>query len=153
MAKKTTRKELEERKELARFYYMRGDTQTDIAEKLGVSRVTVGGWVKDGGWDIKRMAKSITKKELITQMMVNASEKLERKEMSYDEMSKLAATIEKLDKKTNIVTVIDVFSFYSNWMIERSGIDKELTPDILKTINRFQDIFINELLKGTKLDF
>lgn len=61
----TSKKELEKTKELARLYYLNGDTQKLVAEKVGVSRVTVNKWVNDGGWDALRTAKSITRKELV----------------------------------------------------------------------------------------
>ena len=57
-----SKKELEKTKELARLYYLNGDTQKLVAEKVGVSRVTVNKWVSDGGWDALRTAKSITRK-------------------------------------------------------------------------------------------
>lgn len=136
--------ELEKTKELARLYYMGGDTQKMVAEKTGVSRVTINKWVAAGGWDELRTAKTITRKELISKMMQQASEQLENGSMSYDEMSKLAASIERIDKQTNVVTCIEVLSMLSNWLVARMGIDKELTPDLVKTINRYQDLFISE---------
>lgn len=36
-----TKQELEKNKELARLYYMNGDTQKLVAEKTGMSRVTI----------------------------------------------------------------------------------------------------------------
>ena len=97
----TSKKELEKTKELARLYYLNGDTQKLVAEKVGVSRVTVNKWVSDGGWDALRTAKSITRKELVAKIMKKADEKLEKGDMSADEMAKLAASIEKIDKRTS----------------------------------------------------
>ena len=37
-----TKKELEQQKELARLYYMQGESQKVIANKVGVSAVTLG---------------------------------------------------------------------------------------------------------------
>ena len=129
-----SKKELEKTKELARLYYLNGDTQKLVAEKVGVSRVTVNKWVSDGGWDALRTAKSITRKELVAKIMKKADEKLENGDMSADEMAKLAASIEKIDKRTNATTIIEVLT----------QIDKELTVDFLKMTNRYQDIFIAE---------
>ena len=64
----TSKKELEKTKELARLYYLNGDTQKLVAEKVGVSRVTINKWVNDGGWDALRTAKSITRKELVAKI-------------------------------------------------------------------------------------
>ena len=54
-----SKKELEKSKELARMYYLNGETQKLVAEKVGVSRVTINKWVADGGWDTMRVAKTI----------------------------------------------------------------------------------------------
>ena len=139
-----SKKELEKTKELARLYYLNGDTQKLVAEKVGVSRVTVNKWVSDGGWDALRTAKSITRKELVAKIMRKADERLESGEFSADEMAKLAASIEKIDKRTNATTIIEVLTSYNNWLVARTRIDKELTTDFLKTTNRYQDMFIAE---------
>lgn len=77
-----SKKELEKSKELARMYYLNGETQKLVAEKVGVSRVTINKWVADGGWDTMRVAKTITRKEIITKMMQEANKKLEEGKMS-----------------------------------------------------------------------
>ena len=110
-----SKKQLEKTKELARLYYLNGDTQKLVAEKVGVSRVTVNKWVSDGGWDALRTAKSITRKELVAKIMRKADERLE-----------------------------EVLTSYNNWLVARTQIDKELTVDFLKMTNRYQDIFIAE---------
>lgn len=47
-------------------------------------------------------------------------------------MAKLAASIEKIDKRTNATTIIEVLTSYNNWLVARTQIDKELTVDFLK---------------------
>lgn len=147
-----SKKELETKKELARLYYLQGETQKMIADKVGVSRVTINKWVSDGGWDTLRTAKTITRKELIVKMMQSANEKLEEGTMSYDEMAKLSASIERLDKQTNVVTVIEVFSAYNNWLIARMQLDPELTPELVKIMNRYQDMFIGQQLTNATIE-
>ena len=145
-----SKKELEKSKELARMYYLNGETQKLVAEKVGVSRVTINKWVADGGWDTMRVAKTITRKEIITKMMQEANKKLEEGKMSFDEMSKLAASIDKIDKQTNAITIYEVLTAYNEWLVVRSGIDKELTTDLIKTMNRYQDIFLSEQVGKNK---
>lgn len=141
---------MEKNKELARMYYLNGETQKLVAEKVGVSRVTINKWVADGGWDAMRVAKTITRKEIITKMMQEANKKLEEGKMSFDEMSKLAASIEKIDKQTNAITIYEVMTVYNEWLIVRAGVDKELTTDLIKTMNRYQDIFLSEQVGKSK---
>ena len=145
-----SKKELEKSKELARLYYLNGDTQKLVAEKVGVSRVTINKWVSDGGWDTMRMAKSITRKELVTKMMQKANDKLEEGNMSFDEMAKLSASIKELDIQTNAVTILEVLTAYNEWLVVRMQVDKELTTDLVKTMNRYQDMFLSEQIGNSK---
>ena len=136
--------ENEQRRELARMYYLQGITQKEIADKVGVSRNTISAWIKEGGWDSFRAAKAITRKELVHKMLEQINEKLESKDWTADEIVKAASAIEKLDKQTNVVTIIEVFTAYNTWLVGRMQIDKELTPELVKLMNRYQDLFIGE---------
>ncbi len=147
------KKEMEQSKELARLYYLNGDSQKLIAERVGVSRVTMSKWVSENGWDVIRATKTITRKELVAKMMMQASDKLDANEMSFDEMSKLAATIKELDKRTNVVTLYEAFTAYNEWLVARMQVDKELTPELIRAINRYQDIFLGEQLSRGKIEF
>lgn len=133
------------------MYYMQGDMQKDIAEKIGVSRNTISTWVRDGDWDSLRAAKTITRKEIVTKMLRQIDEKLEAGDWSPDEICKASAAIEKLDKQTNVITVIEVFSAYNNWLVGRMRVDPELTPELVKIMNRYQDIFIGEKLSNVSV--
>lgn len=146
------KKESKEKKELARLYYFNGEPQKQIAEKIGVSAVTVNKWVKAESWEQLRAAKVITRRELVAKMLSQINDKLESGEWSADEMVKATAAIEKLDKQTNVVTVIEVFSAYNKWLISRMELDPELTPELVKTMNRYQDIFIGEQLNSTNIE-
>ncbi|MFR9545343.1 MAG: terminase [Rikenellaceae bacterium] len=147
------KKDIEQSKELARLYYLSGESQKLIAERVGVSRVTIGKWVSENGWDVIRATKTITRKELVAKMMMQASDKLDAGEMSFDEMSKLAATIKELDKRTNVVTLYEAFTAYNEWLVARMQVDKELTPELIRAINRYQDIFLGEQLSRGKIAF
>lgn len=147
------KKESLEKKELARLYYFNGDPQKEIANKIGVSAVTINKWVKAEAWDQLRAAKVITRRELVAKMLTKINEKLESGEWSADEMAKATSAIEKLDKQTNVVTVIEVFSAYNKWLISRMELDPELTPELVKTMNKYQDIFIGEQLNATTIEF
>lgn len=147
------KKELNEKKELARLYYFSGDQQKEIAVKIGVSAVTISKWVKESGWDTIRAAKTITRRELVAKMLNQINDKLEEGKWGADEMVKATSAIEKLDKQTNVVTIIEVFSAYNNWLVARMALDPELTPELVKVMNRYQDIFIGEQLNATTIEF
>ena len=61
-----------------------------------------------------------------------------------DKLAKLSAVIEKLDKEANVVDVIEVFMAFSKWIEYRSTIDPEVTPELVRAINKYQDLYITE---------
>ena len=63
----------------------------------------------------------------------------------------IAAAIEKLDKQTNIVTIIEVFTSFNQWLVSRMQVDSELTPEVVKIINTYQDKFISEKLSNVTI--
>lgn len=139
-----SKNEVEKIKELARMYYLNGDTQKLVAEKVGKSRVTINKWVAEGGWDAMRVAKTITRKEIVTKMMQEANKKLEEGKLTFDEMSKLAASIDKIDRQTNAITIYEVMTIYNEWLVVRMGVDKELTAELVRAMNYYQDVFLSE---------
>lgn len=147
------KKELSVKKELARLYYYNNETQKAIAEKIGVSCVTINKWVKDGEWEAKRAAKFITRQELVAKMLKQINDKLESGQWTADEMIKATTAIEKLDKQTNVVTIMEVFTTFDNWLVSRMQFDTELTPELVNQIHRYHDLFISEQLKFTTVEF
>ncbi len=152
-----TKKELEEKREYARLLFMQGETQKIIAGKVGVSAATITKWVADNGWQEQRAAANITRPELVNKLLhtidrlieqVNDSDDPEVMAGLGDKLAKLSSTIERLDKKASIVDVIEVFMAFSKWMQYRMSFDDEITPELLKTINRYHDLYINELLQN-----
>ena len=150
--------ETEKRKSLARALYLSGMEQQEIAEKVEVSRVTISKWAQAGGWKEARAAKSITRPELVNKLLltidtlitqVNASDDPSLSAGLGDKLAKLSAVIEKLDRKANVVDAIEVFMAFSKWIEYRSSIDPELTPELIRAINRYQDLYITEQMTST----
>lgn len=148
-------KAAEEKKEFARVLYMSGEQQNIIAEKVGVSKQTVNRWVAEGEWDKRRAAQSVTRPEIVNNLLraisnevekLNEEKDAEKVAGACDKLSKLAATIEKLDKKANVVDAIEVFIAFGKWLQHRAASDEELTPELVKAINKYQDLYVSELL-------
>jgi len=140
-------------KEYAYMLYMQGVSQIEIAIKTGVSKVTIRNWVKKGEWETKRAGLNITRPELVNKLLrsINSllDETLSNKNVAElaglpDKLAKFASVIEKLDKKTSIVDTIEVFMAFSKWLQYRQSFDKEITPELIKAINRLQDLYITE---------
>lgn len=151
--KKTRKNQLDKERELARLYYFQGDSQKAIAQRIGVSAQTVNRWVASGEWDSLRAAKTLSRKELVAKMLQKINERLDSDDWTADEIIKSASAIEKLDKKTNVVTIMEVFATFGNWLAARMQIDPELTPEIIQVITKYQDIFISEQMSSAKVNF
>lgn len=148
-----TKADTEKKKSLARSLYLAGMEQTEIAEKVDVSRVTISKWCNADGWKEARAAKSVTRPELVNKLLltidtlitqVNASNDATLIAGLGDKLAKLSAVIEKLDKKANVVDAIEVFMAFSKWIEFRSAVDPEVTPELIKAINKYQDLYISE---------
>lgn len=150
----TYKKQLEQKKEVAFLYFMQGESQKSIASKVNVSENTISRWADKGDWEKKRAGKMITRPEIVNKNLLLISrllDKLNNEETHLtdvgkivDQISKLAATIERIDKQANVVDAIEVFTSLNRWMEERMAYDKEITPDLLKAINHYQDLYITE---------
>ena len=129
-----TKKEMEDRRSLARILYMSGISQAEIAERTGVSKVTLSKWVNTLGWDKIRAGQNITRHE--PEALASAG----------DRLSKLAAVVEKLDRRANVVDVIEVFMAFNDWLLRRMETDRELNPAIIRTINAYQDKYVSGMV-------
>ncbi|KGF18505.1 terminase [Prevotella sp. S7-1-8] len=148
-----TKAETEKKKSLARSLYLAGMEQNEIAEKVEVSRVTISKWCNADGWKEARAAKNVTRHELVNKLLltidkliteVNESEDPSLIAGLGDKLAKLSSVIEKLDKKANVVDAIEVFMAFSKWLEYRATIDPSVTPELIKTINKFQDMYLTE---------
>lgn len=148
-----TRAETEKKKSLARSLYLAGMEQNEIAEKVEVLRVTISKWCNADGWKEARAAKNVTRPELVNKLLltidkliteVNESEDPSLIAGLGDKLAKLSSVIEKLDKKANVVDAIEVFMAFSKWLEYRATIDPSVTPELIKTINKFQDMYLTE---------
>ena len=138
-----TKAEIEKKKSLARSLFLSGMEQTEIAEKVDVSRVTISKWCTSEGWKEARAAKNVTRPELVNKLLltidtlitqVNSSDDPTLIAGLGDKLAKLSAVIEKLDKKANVVDAIEVFMAFSKWIEYRSTIDPDVTPELVKAI-------------------
>ncbi len=150
-------------RELARLYYMQGEQQKTIAEKLGIGENTVARWVKDGQWEARRAALNITRPEIVNKILVLISKILEKvddiEEMGPEalaklisQIQKLANSIEKLDKRATVMDNIETFQNFNRWMESQMKYDAELTPQLLTKIAQLEDQFVQaQFDKGKRM--
>lgn len=137
---------------LAKEFFFAGKQQQEIATLVGVSENTVSKWSRAEGWQEQRAAKNITRTELVNKLLASVNKLIDdfnSKEDGdsgrlCDQLCKFSASIAKLDKKASIVDIIETFIAFGKWLEYRAKTDKDLTPELIKTINHYQDIFITE---------
>lgn len=148
-----TKAELEKKKSTARALFLSGMEQAEIADHLGVSRVTISKWCVAEGWKKIRAAKNITRPELVNKLLLTIDNLLTQVNESKDpalmgglgdKLAKFGVVIEKLDQKTNVVDAITVCTAFSNWLELRAKTDPEVTVEFIKQINNFHNMFIIE---------
>lgn len=132
----------EKKREIAEDMYIRlGMTGREIAENLGVTEQTVSRWKKgrDGekNWDARKNEAQLTPLK-IKELLLEEAHKIAKGEESSikaDQLSKIMAAIDQLDKKINVRTVMDVFREFDNWMAEQE-------PKTAILFTRFHKLFL-----------
>ena len=152
-----TKAEVEKKKSIGRSLYLSGMEQTEIADQLGVSRVTVSKWCTAEGWKEARAAKNISRPELVNKLLLTIDGLIENVNKSddptvigslADKLSKLSATIEKLDKKANVIDAIEVFMAFNRWIQDQASFDPDITPELVKAINKYPNKFLMERMQN-----
>lgn len=124
-----------EAKAQAEYLFINTDmTQGRIAEIVGVTEKTLSLWVNENGenWKIARAAKSITRESIIAQLhlqLYNLNEAISFREegarfpssTEADTQSKIAANIERLDKKNNVALYISAMEEFAEFLSKRDA--------------------------------
>jgi len=150
----TRRVRNESKYDYAWLLFSQNINQHDIARKVGVAERTVSRWVRDNDWVSRRAVGNITRDELVNKTLTLIDSLLQKaitdkdgnSAKLADQLSKLAGAIRNLDKQVSVVDIVQVFMTFNRWLISRQPLNTELTDEIIRTINRFQDEFINEKL-------
>jgi transposase len=155
-----TKAEIETKQKLARVLYFSGQTGKEIAETTGVSEPSISNWVNKFGWDKQRAAKFVTRPELVNKLLLsidNLINKLNEQSEHGEDTSKtlkqikeLSQTIQNLDKSTNIVTLIEICTDFEKWLGYRKKLDKDLSEEFIRQINRYHQIYIEESMSANQ---
>ncbi len=156
--KKKKRVRDESKYEHAWLLFSQKVSRQEIARRVGIAERTLTRWITNDDWHSRRAAANITRDELINKTLKLIDGLLEKSLEDdsadssglADKLSKLAGAIKNLDKQANVVDIIQVFMTFNRWLMSRQAIDATLTDDLIKTINRYQDTFINERLAHQK---
>lgn len=145
-----------QKKETAKALYLRGIPTERILELTGVVRQTLSRWVNSEGWKELRAAHSITRDELTRKLMgvagqaIDDPEKYAQNKKLADDLVKIMAAIEKLDKTTNVIHYVEAFINFENWLLEHAADYPELPPGIVHKLHQAFDDFVTPLLTAKR---
>ena len=141
----------QQKKDWAKTLYLRENlTQQEIADRVGVSRVSVSNWIRTGKWEEQRTALTLTREEQVRSLyrQVAAINKAieERPEgerfantTEADIIGKLSKSIKQMETEVGIADVISVLTKFIEFL---RPVDLEKAKDV----TRLADAFIKTLL-------
>jgi predicted DNA-binding protein YlxM (UPF0122 family) len=141
----------QQKKDWAKTLYLRENlTQQEIADRVGVSRVSVSNWIRTGKWEEQRTALTLTREEQVRALyrQVAAINKAieERPEGERfatsgeaDIIGKLSKSIKQMETEVGIADVVSVLTKFIEWL---RPVDLEKAKDV----TRLADAFIKTLL-------
>ena len=130
-----------QKKEWAQTLYLRENlTQQEIADRVGVSRVTVSNWCRAGKWEEQKVGIMLTRREQAQSLYRQLAEidraiKTKPEGQRFpdnklaDTIAKLTAAIHNLEQEVGIADRIAVLTDFIEWL-RRSDPEKakQLTP-------------------------
>ena len=140
-----------QKKEWAKTLYMRENlTQQEIAERVGVSRVTVSNWVRAGKWEEQKAGLTLTRQEQVANLYrqvaeinraISARAEGERfpNSKEADILGKLSAAIRNMEQETGIADIISVLTGSIEWL-------RPFDLEKAKELTRLADAYIKDKL-------
>lgn len=142
-----------QQQDYAKQLYFKKVEQKEIADKVGVSVRTIQNWVKKGSWKEERAAMAVSTAQLIPKLFARIDEILSEDKFddkAADRLAKVVKSLERFNAGVSVIDEIDVFMAFGNWLNRRAAIDIELKGEIIKQINKYQDLYINERVANGK---
>ncbi|MDR0829850.1 MAG: hypothetical protein LBN95_07045 [Prevotellaceae bacterium] len=145
----------EKKQQLAYTLYLQGRQQKEIANLLDVTTATISNWAQKGNWQLKRASQSLSRKELVSKLlvsinttidMVNELGDIELMMKLPEKLAGFANLIGKIDQKDKVLELIEAFNGFNTWLELRAIKDKRLTPEILALIAELQEKYVDETI-------
>ena len=129
--------------EYAYLLYMQKVPQKEIAERVGVSQQTLVKWKDGGGWELKRVARSVSRDQIINKTLIKINEILDSEEgFNADEFSKAVNQLSKLKQGCTMDDVADILTRFGDWIIEQSASDRAITTEFVQLLTKYQDKYL-----------
>lgn len=140
-----------QKKEWAKTLYLRENiTQQEIADRVGVSRVSVSNWVRAGKWEEQKVGITLTRQEQVRNLYRQVAEinhtiatRPEGQRFATskeaDILGKLASSISRMEQEAGIAETIGVLTNFIEWL-------RPLDLDKAKDVTRLADAYIKDKL-------
>lgn len=129
--------------EYAYLLYMQKVPQKEIAERVGVSQQTLVKWKDEGGWELKRVAKTVSRDNIINKVLLRINEMLDNgADFNADEFSKAVNQLSKLKQGCTVDDIADILTRFGDWVIEQSATDKTITTGFVQQLTKLQDKYL-----------
>lgn len=141
----------QQKKDWAKTLYLRENlTQQEIADRVGVSRVSVSNWIRSGKWEEQRTALTLTREEQVRSLyrqVANINKAIEERPegerfastTEADIIGKLSKSIKQMETEVGIADVVSVLTKFIEWL-------RPLDLEKAKDVTRLADSFIKTLL-------
>lgn len=141
-----------EKKEWAKLLFTKeGLSQTEVAARTGVSKVTINKWVASGEWNKLRQSLLVTRDEQLRRLYMQLDELntaiMQREQGSRfanskeaDTISKLTVSIRTLETDASIADIVEVCKRILNYL-------RPISPEKAREVAMIFDDFIKEALK------
>ncbi|PJI24367.1 DDE transposase family protein [Prevotella intermedia] len=140
-----------QKKEWAKTLYLKENlTQQEIADRVGVSRVSVNRWIAEGKWEEQKVGLTLTREEQVANLYRQVAEinrKIAEKpegerfasNAEADILGKLSAAIRKMETDVGIADVISVQTKFIEFL-------RPIDLGKAKELTQLSDAFIKSLL-------
>lgn len=141
-----------QKKEWAGMLYLKENlTQQEIADKVGVSRITVNKWIKAEMWEQRKAGLTLTREEqirLLYQQVAEINRNIKDREegkryatsKEADVLIKLSSAIKKMETESGIADIIDVGMRFIEFL-------RPVNLELAKDVTRMYDLFVKSSIK------
>lgn len=141
-----------QKKEWAGMLYLKENlTQQEIADKVGVSRITVNKWIKAEMWEQRKTGLTLTREEqirLLYQQVAEINRNIKDREegkrfatsKEADVLIKLSSAIKKMETESGIADIIDVGMRFIEFL-------RPVNLELAKDVTRMFDLFVKSSIK------
>jgi hypothetical protein len=141
-----------EKFEYAYLLFMQGAQAQDICARVGITHPTLTAWRKSGGWLEKRASRTISMDDLMQKALQRINDLLDKKEdFSADAFAKAVKQLKELKTANTVDDDINCFMSFQDFMIQQRVNYKDITDEFIKSVTKYQDIYIQFRLGNGKL--